>query len=688
MTKQWLALCIFYLLLSPPGLHGDDSVGPYIGTVKSTEAHLLYRPGKETSDLRLTVNDQQGTEITTDDSRSEAEYDFVAKFHITGLTPGTTYHYQIEKIENGSETLLAGGSAEFHFTTVPKTRSGQILNVAFLSCVNDSTDPVWQEMGNHHLDLLCFGGDTPYADTGNLSDLRNKHRHLLQRPALAALCRNVPLLGTWDDHDFGKNNANGKSAAGLKDNTRRAFVEYRVQDQYGSGEAGVYQKNDRGAMEVFLLDARWYSQTAPSPVAPDQSTCFGNEQWQWLLTSLRDSKAPFKVLLQGQIWQDKKNRETDDMHTYYAERDALLDFIKEKAIPGVVLVGGDIHVSRYLMHPQRVGYDLHDFIISPGHTSVIPSLNVYHPDLQWSRVKPNQFLVMTADTTQSVPVLSVKFLDKDGRENFVKRITYDQLTPKPETGLAKDLRAYWSFDADTQNHSKLGNRLDGELHGGATVNTAGGVRGGALYLKRTDSQHLTVPRSMLDDNASSYTVSSWIKPASLPAHGSKERSFLIESNVTNHSGLPKASKTGYAISVGLRACDDADRINLQLYTETLVPQPVGSQRSPSTQAQGGFQCLLPRSLFADWMHVVVSFDSERLELYVNGELVKTHPLPISGPIAETGGLVVGGHRAGEGRNFDGMIDEVAIWNRVLTGAEVDVLYNNGTALGRDHFHSP
>jgi hypothetical protein len=584
-------------------------------------------------------------------------------------------------MEEGNATLVTGGAPDFHFTTVPARRNGQVLNVAFLSCVNDTTDPIWQEMANHNLDLLCFGGDTPYADTGNLSDLRNKHRHLLQRPALAALGKSVPFAGTWDDHDFGMNNANGKSAAELKENTRRTFVEYRVQDQYGSGDEGIYQKVDRGAMEVFLLDARWYSQTGPSPISPNQSTCFGKDQWQWLLESLRNSEAPFKVLLQGQIWQDKKNRETDDMHTYYAERDALLDFIKKERIPGVVLVGGDIHVSRYLVHPQRVGYDLHDFIISPGHTSVIPSLNVYHQDLEWSRVEPNQFLTMTADTTKTVPVLTVKFLDKDGQENLAKTITYDQLTPQPETGIAKDLRAYWSFDGDTKNSSKLGNRLDGKLAGGAAVSNEHRARsGGALQLSRSGGQYLAVSRSMLDDNASVYTASSWIRPALQPAHGSTDRSFIMESNVTNHCKLLNASGSGYAISVGLRACGDAEKINLQLYTETLVPQPVGSERSPSTRAQGGFDCLLDRSLLSDWTHVVVTFDSARLQLFVNGQLTKTHTLPISGPIAETGGLVIGGHRAGEGRNFDGMIDEVAIWNRVLSESEIEAIYNNGTPL--------
>ncbi|MFO1522191.1 MAG: hypothetical protein U1G05_09150 [Kiritimatiellia bacterium] len=32
------------------------------------------------------------------------------------------------------------------------------------------------------------------------------------------------------------------------------------------------------------------------------------------------------------------------------------------------------------------GYDLHDFVTSPAHTSTIPTLDVYNPDLEWSAV--------------------------------------------------------------------------------------------------------------------------------------------------------------------------------------------------------------------------------------------------------------------------------------------------------------
>jgi len=418
-----------------------DPVGPYLGTVKTTEAYFLYRPGQQEIDLRLTAMTPAGTVVTSTESQSRAANDHVAQFHLTGLTPETTYRYKIEKINaDTSTTLFAGDDADHQFTTVSTARIGKVVTAGFISCANDTSFGVWEEMANHNLDLLCLAGDTPYIDTADLNLIRQKHRHFLQVTSLAALGKKVSTVGTWDDHDFGLNNGNGISTADRKALTRQVFTEYRAHDKYGINNEGIYHKVDMGAMEVFLLDPRWFSQTAPSPVDPNQSTCFGSIQWQWMLDAIRNSKAPFKVILQGQIWQDKKNSETDDMFTYYAERDALLDTIKNEKIPGVVLFGGDIHVARYLRHPQRLGYDLHDFIMSPGHKSVIASLNVYHPSIEWSRERANQFLTMTADTSKTVPELTVRSLDAAGATNLKIVIPYTDLSPREGNGLAKDRR--------------------------------------------------------------------------------------------------------------------------------------------------------------------------------------------------------------------------------------------------------
>ena len=63
---------------------------------------------------------------------------------------------------------------------------------------------------------------------------------------------------------------------------------------------------------------------------------------------------------------------------------------------------------------------------------------------------------------------------------------------------------------------------------------------------------------------------------------------------------------------------------------------------------------------------------------MNGSFVSEHPLPVPGPSSEHGGLVIGGHRAGTGRNFDGLIDEFAIWSCVLSDTEITALYGGGT----------
>ena len=80
---------------------------------------------------------------------------------------------------------------------------------------------------------------------------------------------------------------------------------------------------------------------------------------------------------------------------------------------------------------------------------------------------------------------------------------------------------------------------------------------------------------------------------------------------------------------------------------------------------------MDRKLLLDqWTHVAFTFDSGSLRLFINGEAAANHQLDIRGPAAEFGGIVIGGHRTGTGRNFDGWIDDVSIWQRLLSPGEI------------------
>jgi alkaline phosphatase D len=113
-----------------------------------------------------------------------------------------------------------------------------------------------------------------------------------------------------------------------------------------------------------------------------------------------------------------RQAEKDDWQTYAHERDALFRFIGDKGITGVVLLGGDVHVSLRLDHPtaKTVGYSLPEYVVSPLHDRVLPALvPTGDPLLQWSAAEPNVFLRMEADSTGDQPRLTSTWIRMDGK---------------------------------------------------------------------------------------------------------------------------------------------------------------------------------------------------------------------------------------------------------------------------------
>lgn len=80
-----------------------------------------------------------------------------------------------------------------------------------------------------------------------------------------------------------------------------------------------------------------------------------------------------------------------------------------------------------------------------------------------------------------------------------------------------------------------------------------------------------------------------------------------------------------------------------------------------------------------WYHIVGvykgnSFGSNNVLLYVNGSLVHT------GTLTQTSvswKLFIGSNSGGSGGYFNGLIDECAVWSKVLTATEITELYNAG-----------
>lgn len=387
------------------------ATGPMIGHVDEQTAHIWLRPAGE-AEVTLSVRDPAGKTVFEEKKAATAERDFCIAWAAGDLEPATGYAYSFTWQSGGDASAPAG---PWPFRTAPPADLPGRAALAFGSCASEKFPAIWERMAVEGAELVFLCGDTPYIDTSDLAKNRQRHREFLAQPGLAELVRTRPTLGTWDDHDFGGNDSDGGKVD--RETIRKVFTEYRAHATFGAAEEGIYTRLRHGPVEVFLIDARYFSQTGPSPVDPTKKTLLGPRQWEWLQEALATSTAPFKILATGMVWHDKPNKEKDDWQTYAHEREALFGFLEEKKISGVVLLGGDVHVSLLLEHlpAERLGFPLFEYVVSPLHDKVIPSLvPTKDKRLRWSAAEPNVFLRMVADTTGPVPTLTSTWIQMDG----------------------------------------------------------------------------------------------------------------------------------------------------------------------------------------------------------------------------------------------------------------------------------
>lgn len=83
-----------------------------------------------------------------------------------------------------------------------------------------------------------------------------------------------------------------------------------------------------------------------------------------------------------------------------------------------------------------------------------------------------------------------------------------------------------------------------------------------------------------------------------------------------------------------------------------------------------------------WHHVVVtgSTTAGELSVYVDGTLAETNSSLTNGVSFGDNAYAIGAKRATGGNEFDGLIDEVAVYNRALTGTQINNNFNSITSV--------
>jgi hypothetical protein len=111
--------------------------------------------------------------------------------------------------------------------------------------------------------------------------------------------------------------------------------------------------------------------------------------------------------------------------------------------------------------------------------------------------------------------------------------------------------------------------------------------------------------------------------------------------------------------------EDTNQLAYALYASENVSRPSLWVRTGTTDRSADGMSALPINT---WSHLAATYDGANLRLYVNGVLVRTRAG--TGNITITSGQLKIGGNAVWGEWFAGLIDDVRVYNRALSQAEV------------------
>ena len=97
--------------------------------------------------------------------------------------------------------------------------------IAFGSCNNQNLENgFWNEILKNKPNVWIWGGDNIYADTEDMNLLRQNYSIQKNKEDYQGFIDNLDVLATWDDHDYGKNDAGTEYPK--KNESQQLFLDF------------------------------------------------------------------------------------------------------------------------------------------------------------------------------------------------------------------------------------------------------------------------------------------------------------------------------------------------------------------------------------------------------------------------------------------------------------------------------
>lgn len=259
------------------------------------------------------------------------------------------------------------------------------FKIAFGSCGHETHPlPVFNEVVKQTPDLFVFLGDNIYGDTYSMDTLRAKYDRLGSKASFQNLKQNVPIVATWDDHDYGWNDSGRQYP--YKEESKEIFLTFFEEpaESERRERPGIYTSYEYELggklIQLILLDTRtfrdellayngshdedgrYFYQLDYSPHTSPDSTLLGAAQWEWLEAELR-KPADLRVIGSSTQFGIEYNG-YEAWANYPHERQRFLDLLKKTRAEGVVFISGDVHYAEISKLEEEGLYPIYDVTAS------------------------------------------------------------------------------------------------------------------------------------------------------------------------------------------------------------------------------------------------------------------------------------------------------------------------------------
>lgn len=324
-----------------------------------------------------------------------------------------------------------------------------VKKIAFGSCANQNKpQPILQRVDTLKPDLFVYLGDNIYADAKyfHLLNIKRQYKKLAKKPEFQQLKAHVPMIATWDDHDYGMNDS-GKEFKG-KEGSKKLFLKFWGEpenssrwERLGIYTSYYYQTVGGKKIQIILLDTRTfrsplkkaepgngYDKNDYAPNNDINATILGGTQWKWLEKELF-KKADVRIIGTSTQFCTAYNG-YESWSNFPLEQVKMYDVIEKTKAGGVFFISGDVHYAELNALIPEGMYPLYDLTAS-GITE------------KWDHVEPSRYrkgaafqenhfgmIEFQEDKANDDLLIFLRILDVEGNPHIAKVIKLSNLQLK------------------------------------------------------------------------------------------------------------------------------------------------------------------------------------------------------------------------------------------------------------------